>query len=409
MGSNGIANAATRSALNGSSFGDNFRAAIPDIIGGAIGNAIAGGVGGALTVRDSRHSSAIVITPDELAQETAKSGNVKVAQLGSVNKRPEEDTRTVVEKFFDYLLPIDLVDFSEPAARLKNHSDRALQQRVELNLSDDVGDKIFLGVNGPKLQEIQAAGGIGAISLTQAEIHIDGTANIAAELVGGKIIGAAISSVLRSAKGFFSRAFSVIDDIPLGSRLPTHGSGAAVTPSAGLPSGFERRVIGGEIKVFRTSEAPILTTNLKNALFSALSKSERGLQRFAERANNFVRSRAGRDAAGRDGAIKNTIGNGLKRLTVNNSIPQTLTRDENLRVGLEFVGDNARQTTSRGVTAFVSADGNRVFTLPTRKRSFFASTGFQSNLETFTTVTLPNGTSRRVVGSNVHINVDIPE
>ena len=37
-----LANAATRSALDGSSFGDNITAAIPDIIGQALGNAIVG-------------------------------------------------------------------------------------------------------------------------------------------------------------------------------------------------------------------------------------------------------------------------------------------------------------------------------------------------------------------------------
>lgn len=40
----GIANAATRSAINGNSFGDNLRDAIPDIIGQTIGNMVAGGL-----------------------------------------------------------------------------------------------------------------------------------------------------------------------------------------------------------------------------------------------------------------------------------------------------------------------------------------------------------------------------
>jgi len=42
----GIANAATRSAINGNSFGDNLRAAIPDIIGQAIGNMMVDGIVG---------------------------------------------------------------------------------------------------------------------------------------------------------------------------------------------------------------------------------------------------------------------------------------------------------------------------------------------------------------------------
>jgi len=44
-GASAIANAATRSALDGSNFGDNIVAAIPDVVGSAIGNAIAGGFG----------------------------------------------------------------------------------------------------------------------------------------------------------------------------------------------------------------------------------------------------------------------------------------------------------------------------------------------------------------------------
>ena len=43
-----ILNAATRSALGGGSFGDNLRAAIPDVIGQAIGDAIGSRIGGAL-------------------------------------------------------------------------------------------------------------------------------------------------------------------------------------------------------------------------------------------------------------------------------------------------------------------------------------------------------------------------
>ncbi len=42
----GIANAATRSAINGDSFGDNLIAAIPDIIGQAVGGAIGKGIAG---------------------------------------------------------------------------------------------------------------------------------------------------------------------------------------------------------------------------------------------------------------------------------------------------------------------------------------------------------------------------
>src|SRR5262249_45983939 len=38
----GIANAATRSLIDGSDFGDNLRAALPDVIGQTIGNAVAG-------------------------------------------------------------------------------------------------------------------------------------------------------------------------------------------------------------------------------------------------------------------------------------------------------------------------------------------------------------------------------
>jgi len=45
---NAIASAATRSAIDGSNFGDNIIAAIPDVIGQAIGSAIGNGISGAI-------------------------------------------------------------------------------------------------------------------------------------------------------------------------------------------------------------------------------------------------------------------------------------------------------------------------------------------------------------------------
>ena len=51
---NGIANAATRSLVNGSDFGDNLMAALPDILGNTIGSAIGDAVAG----RQGRESAA---------------------------------------------------------------------------------------------------------------------------------------------------------------------------------------------------------------------------------------------------------------------------------------------------------------------------------------------------------------
>jgi hypothetical protein len=54
----GIANAATRSLANGTSFGDNMLAALPDIIGGTIGSLIAGRIGRRSINSDSIHQKA---------------------------------------------------------------------------------------------------------------------------------------------------------------------------------------------------------------------------------------------------------------------------------------------------------------------------------------------------------------
>ena len=48
----GIANAATRSLVNGSDFGDNLMAALPDIIGNTIGNAIGDGISHAIESKE---------------------------------------------------------------------------------------------------------------------------------------------------------------------------------------------------------------------------------------------------------------------------------------------------------------------------------------------------------------------
>ena len=52
-GAGAIANAATRSSIEGSSFGDNIRAAIPDVIGQALGNAVARGIASASAGRSA--------------------------------------------------------------------------------------------------------------------------------------------------------------------------------------------------------------------------------------------------------------------------------------------------------------------------------------------------------------------
>ncbi len=57
----GIAQAATRSAITGNSFGDSLIAQLPDIIGQAVGGAIAGGVagGGSSTAKDTANGKAL--------------------------------------------------------------------------------------------------------------------------------------------------------------------------------------------------------------------------------------------------------------------------------------------------------------------------------------------------------------
>lgn len=54
-----LANAATRTAIDGSSFGDNLRAAIPDVIGQAIGGALVGGIGGGARERLRENAEAL--------------------------------------------------------------------------------------------------------------------------------------------------------------------------------------------------------------------------------------------------------------------------------------------------------------------------------------------------------------
>ena len=56
-GASAIANAATRSAIEGTSFGDNIRAAIPDVIGQAVGNALGGAVLGAVSRATAKPSN----------------------------------------------------------------------------------------------------------------------------------------------------------------------------------------------------------------------------------------------------------------------------------------------------------------------------------------------------------------
>jgi hypothetical protein len=73
----GIANAATRSAINGESFGKNLIAALPDIIGQAVGGALAGGgqrlmEGGAQELADALSSGVIPAEDAERLSRLAK-------------------------------------------------------------------------------------------------------------------------------------------------------------------------------------------------------------------------------------------------------------------------------------------------------------------------------------------------
>ena len=87
----------------------------------------------------------------------------------------------------------------------------------------------------------------------------------------------------------------------------------------------------------------------------------------------------------------------------NKGITGKLNVGEVTKLGMAFVGEDYRVTTSRNVRAFVSNDGIRVFTFPTSKKGInlmsgktWSSTGFQANFET---------KGIKGIVSNVHVDV----
>lgn len=82
----GIANAATRSLIEGSSFGDNLLAALPDIIGGTLGNALAAEFAGALQQRTFERG---VGTSVEilLSNDTIAAADIDLADLATTGEQ----------------------------------------------------------------------------------------------------------------------------------------------------------------------------------------------------------------------------------------------------------------------------------------------------------------------------------
>ncbi len=115
----GIANAASRSLVNGSDFGDNLVAALPDIIGQTIGGIIADGVSG----RTTRAPGA---------------GSTEEAAAGSTGQtaQPDADTIVVNQKALDAvkigLPPEDQISLAEAAEQIS--SDDAA--RLSIRLAD---------------------------------------------------------------------------------------------------------------------------------------------------------------------------------------------------------------------------------------------------------------------------------
>jgi hypothetical protein len=92
-----IANAATRSVVKGSDFGDNLLAALPDVIGSTLGNMIADGVAGRVDAASRRRASARARAagnerletlrsehPDLVAELEARGATLEVQRDGSI-------------------------------------------------------------------------------------------------------------------------------------------------------------------------------------------------------------------------------------------------------------------------------------------------------------------------------------
>jgi len=93
----GIANAATRSAINGNSFGDNLIAAIPDIIGQAIGGAIGEPIGEAIA-GDPRGDEIVVTGGYDLRGLSAVGGAITANPSAGASMGIEVIVNTTAEK-----------------------------------------------------------------------------------------------------------------------------------------------------------------------------------------------------------------------------------------------------------------------------------------------------------------------
>ncbi|MEM9584740.1 MAG: hypothetical protein AAGA08_16640 [Pseudomonadota bacterium] len=133
----GIANAATRSALTGNSFGDELRAAIPDIIGQAVGGAIANRVGPQLTA-------------NERAQAIHGPGAAVLAQVGEP---------TVPTEAAEIINIIDANDLSETEYLI------ALRERIEARAPD------ILAAGGEQAEAFREFQEIFNASLLSADVY----------------------------------------------------------------------------------------------------------------------------------------------------------------------------------------------------------------------------------------------